>query len=114
MLMSLTLAEGKTIAIRFIFAGCCARATSGHVVAAPPISVMNSRRCMYPPVREELIDTSSLPLFGRAAGEKGQPRDPRRCDPMSDWVKPGRTHNEHSWSASALGPEAEVAVNRSV
>jgi hypothetical protein len=25
-------------------AGCCARAASGHVAAAPPISVMNSRR----------------------------------------------------------------------
>ena len=30
-------------------AGCCARAASGHAAAAPPISVMNSRRCMCPP-----------------------------------------------------------------
>src|SRR5215475_3678565 len=78
MLMSLTLAEGKTIAIRFIFAGCCARAASGHVAAAPK-SVMNSRRRMYP-LREKLIDTSSLTLFDRAAGEKGQPIDPRRSE----------------------------------
>jgi hypothetical protein len=27
------------------FAGCCARTASGHVAAAPPSSVMNSRRC---------------------------------------------------------------------
>jgi hypothetical protein len=26
------------------FAPCCARAASGHVAAAPPSSVMNSRR----------------------------------------------------------------------
>ena len=27
-------------------AGCCARAASGHAAAAPPKSVMNSRRLM--------------------------------------------------------------------
>jgi hypothetical protein len=27
-------------------AGCCARAASGHATAAPPSSVMNSRRLM--------------------------------------------------------------------
>ena len=29
-------------------AGCCARAASGHAAAAPPSSVMNSRRLMVP------------------------------------------------------------------
>jgi hypothetical protein len=29
-------------------AGCCARAASGHATAAPPSSVMNSRRLMGP------------------------------------------------------------------
>ena len=29
-------------------AGCCARATSGPAIAAPPSSVMNSRRLTYP------------------------------------------------------------------
>ena len=29
-------------------AGCCARAVSGHAAAAPPSSVMNSRRLMGP------------------------------------------------------------------
>jgi len=29
-------------------ADCCARAASGHVAAAPPINVMNSRRFMCP------------------------------------------------------------------
>jgi hypothetical protein len=28
------------------FVGCCARAPTGHVTAAPPSSVMNSRRLM--------------------------------------------------------------------
>jgi uncharacterized protein YchJ len=27
-------------------AGCCARAASGHATAAPPSSVMNSRRVL--------------------------------------------------------------------
>ena len=32
-------------------AACCARAASGHATAAPPSSVMNSRRfmCGWPP-----------------------------------------------------------------
>jgi hypothetical protein len=30
-------------------APCCARAASGHATAAPPISVMNSRRLMLKP-----------------------------------------------------------------
>jgi len=30
--------------MRRIRSGCCARAASGHVPAAPPRSVMNSRR----------------------------------------------------------------------
>jgi hypothetical protein len=30
--------------IRRIRSGCCARAATGHVAAAPPSSVMNSRR----------------------------------------------------------------------
>jgi hypothetical protein len=35
--------------MRAIFAGCCARAASGHAAAAlPPTSVMNSRRLIYP------------------------------------------------------------------
>ena len=31
--------------------GCCARAASGHAAAAPPSSVMNSRRFMAPLLR---------------------------------------------------------------
>ena len=31
------------------FPTCCARAASGHIAAAPPISVMNSRRFMGAP-----------------------------------------------------------------
>ena len=31
---------------------CCARAFSGHVAVAPPITEMNSRRLMLPPPRK--------------------------------------------------------------
>src|SRR6266566_351023 len=69
--------------MRFIFAGCCARAASGHVAAVPPKSVMNSRRCMHPP--EGKTHRRLKPnTLRRGGGEKGQPIDPKRCDPMSE------------------------------
>ena len=34
--------------MRRICSRCCARAASGHAAAAPPSSVMNSRRLMVP------------------------------------------------------------------
>jgi hypothetical protein len=37
--------------IRRMWSGCCARAASGHVAVAPPMSVMNSRRCSGRDVR---------------------------------------------------------------
>jgi hypothetical protein len=42
-------AQDKPISIptRFICAGCCARATSGHAAAAPPRSVMKARRFIF-------------------------------------------------------------------
>ena len=40
----------EAMAIRFVFAGCCARATSGDA-AAPLMSEMNSRRFM--PIPED-------------------------------------------------------------
>jgi len=83
--MSPILVAGLTIATRFIFAGCCARAAIGHVAAVPPKSVMNSRRCMHPP--EGKTHRRLKPnTLRRGGGEKGQPIDPRRCDPMSERV----------------------------
>ena len=38
-------------AIRRIRSRCCARAASGHAAAAPPSSVMNSRRLIQSPRR---------------------------------------------------------------
>src|SRR6266853_6794514 len=78
-----TLDAGATKATRFIFAGCCARAASGHVAAVPPKSVMNSRRCMHPPEGKPHRRLKPNTLRG-AEGEKGQPIDPKRCDPMSE------------------------------
>ena len=46
-------------------AGCCARAASGHAAAAPPSSVMNSRRFIRSPRRR-----------GRAASAERQGRAP--------------------------------------
>src|SRR5262245_8070168 len=57
-------------------ASCCARAASGHAAAAPPISVMNSRRLMpdkgfLPPAWREpnelVYRMISLPPSGRAS-----------------------------------------------
>src|SRR4030088_3033449 len=81
--MSPILVAGLTSAMRFIFAGCCARAASGHVAAVPPKSVMNSRRCMHHPEGKPLRRLKPNTLRG-AEGEKGQPIDPKRCDPMSE------------------------------
>src|SRR5258706_15796479 len=38
---------GVRTPIRGVFVACYARADSGHVTAAPPISLMNSRRLMF-------------------------------------------------------------------
>jgi hypothetical protein len=46
--------------------GCCARAASGHVTAAPPSSVMTPRRFnVGPPPPESVYRTLSLPHSGR-------------------------------------------------
>jgi hypothetical protein len=48
-----------------IFGGCCARAVSGQVVAAPPRSVMNSRRLMLDPkLSRRIIATKPTTLIG--------------------------------------------------
>jgi hypothetical protein len=68
-------------------AGCCALAASGHAVAAPPISVMNSRRLMSDTGRPRPgVNTNGRfdePATGRTAGPWGRPeslagRAPRR------------------------------------
>ena len=41
-------ANGISTPMRRMRSGCCARAASGHAAAAPPRSVMNSRRRMCP------------------------------------------------------------------
>jgi len=76
----LTLPDEITQAIRFIFAGCCARATSGHTATAPPRSVMNLRRLIEPP-EECLIGASSLAPCDSATNKEGKPIDPKRPRP---------------------------------
>ena len=55
--MLATGSDGETIAMRFIFAGCCARAISGDA-AALPMSVINSRRFMPTPLKNGLSQFS--------------------------------------------------------
>src|SRR5437016_8923092 len=47
--------------------GCCARAASGHAAAAPPSSVMNSRRLMWTGYAccAFLLSVARLPLLER-------------------------------------------------
>jgi hypothetical protein len=56
--------EGQNVAIethwaegRFGIAGCCARAPSGQAAAAPPSSVMNSRRLIQSPRRQAIASS---------------------------------------------------------
>jgi hypothetical protein len=46
-------------AIRFIFAGCCARAASGHAAAALPTRPMNSRRLMLGPPDDDTLSAQT-------------------------------------------------------
>ena len=57
--------------IRRTRSGCCARAASGHVAAAPPISVMNSRRCMSTPSSgDSIVSAQTSTLIGAETGIK--------------------------------------------
>src|SRR6516162_4604962 len=44
--------------------GCCARAASGHTTAAPPRSVMNSRRLMASPAPRTKSGSKDYHIFG--------------------------------------------------
>ena len=46
--------------MRRIRSACCARAASGHAAAAPPRSVMNSRRFIAAPVRLTRLQAQRL------------------------------------------------------
>ena len=69
---------------------CCARTTCGHVASAPPRSVMNSRRFMYPRKDHALCNALSLAFCDGAASQKwpesASVSDWARC---AGWVRPG-------------------------
>jgi hypothetical protein len=50
-------------------ADCCARTVSGHATAAPPRTVMNSRRRIWPRREHVLCNAWTLALCGRAASD---------------------------------------------
>src|SRR6266481_9847122 len=87
-LISLTLVAGLTYAIRFIFAGCCARAASGHV-AAVPSAAMKSRRLIGPP--EGMLPGHPKPNTLWQRGERESANE-SALDPAAQcpsWVKGG-------------------------
>jgi hypothetical protein len=81
----------------FNFAGCCARAASGHAAAAPPKSVMTSRRLIgFPQGQGSRIKYSrSGPCIAAKAG---------RSSPVR--VKLGRAGDVRC--TTALPPKADV------
>ena len=75
---------------------CCARAASGHVAATPPSSMMNSRRCKYPP-------HNSLALCDWAARVKQRASEIRLMSALGQ----KRTYAVQN-GMSALPPKAEM------
>src|SRR5262249_54095125 len=76
---------GQRIPMRGGLAGCCARAASGHA-AAPPISVMNARRLIWPvcirspPARAGLHDIELAASSQRVSDSR------RRSPQMWKWA----------------------------
>src|SRR5258708_1068533 len=110
MLISLTFAEGKTIAIRFIFGGCCARAASDHV-APVPSAVMKSRRPILP-AREgvlRIVQTTATSNVQRGTNGICQfGRWPSLCP---RWVN-DRDRGEPRGSAPPTPPYVRVRIRR--
>ena len=64
--------DGRQLAV------CCARAASGHAAAAPPSSVMNSRRLVC---RERsIVRGDEGRIMPRAPVATGSPQPPRKLD----------------------------------
>src|SRR5262245_55459571 len=76
------------------FAGCCARAASGHAAAAPPSAASNSRRPMVTVMRPS-----------RARVRKRNDITPRACCPNSAAAKAGGAH------LGTLAPEKHLFLN---
>src|SRR5258707_9392819 len=61
-------------------AGCCARAASGHAAAAPPSSVMNSRRF--------IAMTQTPTIIATIAGQDGASQQKRLAhDRFGSWLR---------------------------
>src|SRR5262245_64613546 len=80
---------------------CCARAANGHPAAAPPTSVMNSRRLTGRPLKQKVLPYHAVGCivhhgkFGLLMSALGQ-----------------KQTSEHVQSMSALPPKADIAVLR--
>src|SRR6266403_4819293 len=80
--------------MRGIFAGCCARAPSGHVAAALPSKAINSRRLTPTPLLTDGRAASKLRQNARRAhlakGERAARRasQPAAAMPAPEWIVP--------------------------
>ena len=83
-------------------AGCCARATPGHVAAAPPTSVMNSRRRISAPWLRTRHRNGSNEHFHRGCNRLRYCN--MRCWPMSAMGQ--KRSSESRIAKSAMPPKA--------
>jgi hypothetical protein len=70
--MELPSATDISTPMRRIRPACCARAASGHVAAAPPSNVMNSRRLMSKTDFSSAVGLQRQPAIGMAAESYGR------------------------------------------
>ena len=91
-------------------AGCCALAANGQAAAAPPKSVMNSRRFMATSkLRRRHLTGSKSTSIGIETGIKTIAAVRNRC-PL--WVKSGQTIADRSQFLSVVAPIAAKMVQR--
>src|SRR6516165_5856802 len=75
--------------MRRVRSGCCARAARGHPAAAPPTSVMNSRRLTGRPLKQRVLPYHAEGCivhhgkFGLLMSALGQKQTSRHLQPMS-------------------------------
>src|ERR1039457_5929504 len=89
---------------RRIRSGCCACAANGHA-AAPPRSVMNSRRCIsVPSSGDGIVSAQTSTLIGAETGVKTTAAVHSQC---RLWVKSGQTIAGQNPTLSAVTPIAD-------
>ena len=102
--------------IRRLRPGCCARAASGHPAAAPPTSVMNSRRLTGRPLKQRALPYHAVGCivhrgnFWLPMSALGQKRTLELSRGMSALVQ--KRTSECARAMSALPPKADIKLVR--